>query len=151
MDAARRIVGTLAERNETLSVAESCTGGLLSAAIVAVSGASRVLVEGIVAYANGAKTRRLGVPEERIEQFGAVSEETVRAMLAGLAADARVAVSGIAGPDGGTPGKPVGTVVIGVSYHGKEKISTHLFPGDRDAVRNAAVGRALELLATLLG
>jgi len=147
MSFARRIVETLASRKETLAVAESCTGGLLSAAIVTVPGASRGFVEGIVAYANEAKERRLGVPREVLERFGAVSEETVRAMLGRLSTDARIAVSGIAGPDGGTPLKPVGTVVIGVAYRDKEHIVVHHFPGDRDAVRTAAVEKALEMLS----
>ncbi len=147
MSVARRIVETLASRKETLAVAESCTGGLVSAAIVAVPGASRVFVEGIVAYANDAKERRLGVPHGVLERFGAVSEETVRAMLKGLGTDARVAVSGIAGPEGGTPGKPVGTVVIGVAYRRKEHIVTCHFAGDRTAVRTAAVDAVLEMLS----
>ena len=83
MDTARRIVESLALRAETLAIAESCTGGLVSAAIVAVPGASRVLTEGIVAYADEAKVRRLRVPHGTLARFGAVSAETVRAMLAG--------------------------------------------------------------------
>lgn len=151
MDAARYIIETLTTRHETLAVAESCTGGLLAAAIVAIPGASRVFTEGIVAYANDSKERRLSVPRETLERFGAVSEETVRAMLAGLTADARIAVSGIAGPDGGTPDKPVGTVVIGTFYHGTEKIATYHLSGDRNAVRTAAVEKALELLRVIIG
>ncbi len=148
---ARRILETLASRKETLAVAESCTGGLLSAAFVAVPGASRVFVEGIVAYANEAKERRLGVPRETLMRHGAVSEETVRAMMAGLLATARIAVSGIAGPDGGTSEKPVGTVVIGIAYRDDEHIVTCHFSGDRDAVRAAAVEKALRMLFREIG
>lgn len=150
MDMVRDIIEFLAERRETLSVAESCTGGLLAAAVVAVPGASRAFTEGIVAYADGVKTARLGVAPAIIERHGAVSVETVRAMLAGLSTDARIAVSGIAGPGGGTAAKPVGTVVIGALYRGKEQVVALHFPGDRDAIRQAAVREAFALLSALL-
>ncbi|HSA34105.1 MAG TPA: CinA family protein [bacterium] len=150
MDTIHDIIEHLAARHETLSVAESCTGGLVATAIVAVPGASRVFTEGIVAYADEVKTARLGVKSSIIERHGAVSAETVRAMLAGLRTDARIAVSGIAGPGGGSAAKPVGTVVIGVRYLDKERMITHRFTGDRDAVRQAAVREAFALLRALL-
>ncbi len=150
MDTVRDIIEFLAARRETLSVAESCTGGLVAAAIVAIPGASRVFTEGIVAYADEVKTARLRVEPATIERHGAVSIETVRAMLAGLSADARIAVSGIAGPDGGTAVKPVGTVVIGARYRDEERIVLHCFSGDRAVVRQAAVREAFTLLRALL-
>ena len=150
MTVARRIVETLGTRGDTLSVAESCTGGLIAAAVIAVPGASRVFTEGLVVYANEAKTARLGVPRDIIVRFGAVSHETVRALIEGLSTPARIAVSGVAGPDGGSAEKPVGTVVLGASYRGREQIVTRHFIGTRDEVRQAAADAALELLEMLL-
>lgn len=150
MDTVRDIIEHLATRRETLSVAESCTGGLIAAAIVSVPGASQVFTEGIVAYADTVKTARLRVEPSVIERHGAVSVETVRAMLAGLSSHARIAVSGIAGPGGGTAAKPVGTVVIGARYHDTERTVLRRFSGDRDAIRQAAVREAFDLLRALL-
>jgi nicotinamide-nucleotide amidase len=109
----------LNEAGKTLSVAESCTGGFLAHSITSIPGSSRYFQGGVVAYSNALKTSLLGVPEETLESHGAVSEETIRAMAEGvrerLNTDFGVATSGIAGPGGGTPDKPVGTVWIAVA------------------------------------
>lgn len=131
-----------------LAVAESCTGGWIAKCLTDIPGSSGWFRAGIVSYSNAAKTRLLGVAESLIEQHGAVSDVVVRAMAEGalgtIDADASVAVTGIAGPDGGTTEKPVGTVWFGWATRGG---ATHTalahFDGDREAVRRAAVARAL--------
>jgi len=133
-----------------LAVAESCTGGALAARLISVPGASRVLEEGVVVYSDESKIRRLGVDANTIQEFGAVSEEVVRAMAAGVAqgagVDAGVALSGVAGPDGGTEEKPVGTVYIAVFLHGNTTVRRYRLPGDREKVQRFSVTFALELL-----
>jgi len=153
---AKAVIETYTERGLTLALAESCTGGLISAALINVPGASKVVDRGLVTYANAAKMDLLGVPAKILETHGAVSEETARAMAAGAAAqggiDAAVAVTGIAGPDGGTPDKPVGLVHIaaaksdGVTQHRECRF------GDigRDEVRMATVVAALDMLLDLV-
>jgi len=138
----------------TLATAESCTGGLLAAAITGVPGASAVFGLGLVTYSNAAKAAQLGVDEALLAAKGAVSEEVALAMADGVrrlaGADFAVAITGIAGPDGGTAEKPVGTVWFGLS--GASGVSAHhrLFTGDRDAVRAASVAFALGLLGGAL-
>ncbi len=116
---AEDVVQLLVKENKKLATAESCTGGLISAAVTNVSGASAVFDAGICTYANSAKEKYLGVPCDILEKYGAVSEQTARFMAKGVrlsaSADIGVSVTGIAGPTGGTPDKPVGTVYIGVS------------------------------------
>lgn len=116
---AQAVVEMLDRRGKTLSTAESCTGGMLASMLIDVPGASRVYREGFVTYSNEAKTSRLGVPAETLERLGAVSEETARAMALGLrertGADFAVATTGVAGPEGGTPEKPVGLVYTAVA------------------------------------
>lgn len=119
----RVILNLLEERNLTLAVAESCTGGNLAAAITENPGSSKVFYGSMVTYSNEAKMRVLGVQKETLEQFGAVSEETVREMAAGIAklsgADVAVAITGISGPEGGSEEKPVGLTYIAVAYKGQ--------------------------------
>jgi len=140
----------LTERRATLAVAESCTGGLIGAMVTDVPGASRFLVEGVIAYANDAKTRRLDVPADLLETHGAVSDPVARAMAGNLRRSAgttyALATTGIAGPTGGTPDKPVGLVFIALA--GPEGTSVHraVFPGDRVRVRQRAAMAALNLL-----
>ncbi|OGU01562.1 MAG: hypothetical protein A2W29_06590 [Gemmatimonadetes bacterium RBG_16_66_8] len=138
----------------TLAVAESCTGGLLGARITAIPGASDVFVGGVIAYADRVKTEELGVPREVLERAGAVSEPVVRAMVAGVmrrcGAGAGIAVTGIAGPGGGTSDKPVGTVWLAASVHGREEAILRRFPGDRDNVRRRSAQAGLDLLRKLL-
>jgi nicotinamide-nucleotide amidase len=144
------VAALLAQRGATLAVAESCTGGLVAARLVNVPGMSGHLVEGIVAYANASKVRLLGVPKEIIERHGAVSEPVVRAMAEGVrarsGADVGVAVTGIAGPGGGTPDKPVGTVWFAVADGGGTQAVHEVFPGDRATIRARASVYALNLI-----
>lgn len=148
------VITMLKERHLTVTTAESCTGGLLSGRLINVPGASSVLNEAHVAYANEAKERILHVPHEILEEFGAVSEETARAMAEGACsvsgADASIAVTGIAGPDGGTLEKPVGLVYIGCTVKGKTKVERFCFTGNRQKNREYAVARGLILLRECL-
>lgn len=143
------LVKELTKRGASITTAESCTGGLLSGRIVNARGASEVFAQGFVTYSNEAKNHLLGVKQETLDSVGAVSAETAAQMAAGAAeaADAEVALSttGIAGPDGGTPDKPVGLVYIGCRCFGETVVERHLFGGNRMEVRNASVEAALIL------
>jgi len=147
------VVKLLKERGKTVAFAESCTGGLLSSMIVNVPGASEVFVGGVVAYDNEVKKKILGVREETLEKFGAVSEVCVREMSEGLKnlmeADVCVAVSGIAGPTGGSPEKPVGTVFIDLFEKEHRTVKYH-FSGDRNMIRTRSAMTSLELLRRYL-
>jgi nicotinamide-nucleotide amidase len=149
-DLAAVVLSSLAARGARLAVAESCTGGLLGARITAVPGASEVFVGGIVAYSDGAKTRDLGVPDTVLKRHGAVSEETARLMASGVrgrfGTDAAVAVTGIAGPTGGTPEKPVGTVCLAACLDSRVESRRTRFPGDREGIRQRTAQAALDLL-----
>ena len=134
----------------SISLAESCTGGLICEKLVSVSGASQVLLEGLVTYSNEAKVKRLGVKKETLYDFGAVSEETVREMLEGLETDIGIAVSGVAGPLGGTIEKPVGTVFIGIKFKNEYIITKYLFKGDREKIRLRASYEAISSLLKIL-
>jgi nicotinamide-nucleotide amidase len=138
----------------SLAAAESCTGGLVAARLTAVSGASDVFRGAVVAYGDEIKQGQLGVGEDLLAAHGAVSAETAAAMAAGarssLGADAAVSVTGIAGPDGGTPEKPVGLVYLHASSPAGELARELRLPGDRDAVRRRATAGALHLLRELL-
>ena len=140
-------------RGKRLAVGESCTGGLIAGRITAVPGASDVFVGGVVAYANGVKTDLLEVPAATLETHGAVSEEAVRAMAEGVqrrfAADAGLAVTGIAGPGGGTPEKPVSTVWLAARLGSTTRAVKRVFPGDRGEIRGRAAQAALDLLRRL--
>ena len=140
-------------RGKRLAVGESCTGGLIAGRITAVPGASDVFVGGVVAYANGVKTDLLEVPAATLEAHGAVSEEAVRAMAEGVqrrfAAEAGLAVTGIAGPGGGTPDKPVGTVWLAARLGSATRAVKRVFPGDRGEIRGRAAQAALDLLRRL--
>lgn len=139
----------------TLATAESCTGGLIVATLTEIAGSSDVVERGFVTYSNAAKTEMLGVPAALIREYGAVSHEVARAMADGAItrsdADLAVSVTGIAGPDGATPGKPVGLVLLGVARRGKAASSERrVFPGDRQSVRHQTVERAMALLTGLI-
>lgn len=149
----QRIGERLAEKGLRLVVAESCTGGLLAAALTGEPGASSFFEAGLVTYSNEAKQELLGVSASTLREHGAVSESAAREMVEGAFAaggDAAVAITGVAGPGGGTPEKPVGTVWIGVGLAGAVHVRRHHFGGDRDAVRTASVHAALDRLAELL-
>lgn len=142
------------ERGLTLATAESSTGGLVAARLTSVPGSSDAFVGGMVAYANEVKTRELGVPGQVLERHGAVSAEAAAAMAAGarerLGADVAVAVTGIAGPGGGSAEKPVGLVFLHADGPDGETARELNLPGDRDAVRSRATVAALHLVRTLL-
>ena len=150
------VVNKLLEKNLIITTAESCTGGLIAATIVNVSGASGCFNEGYITYANESKIRLLGVKEESIREFGVVSDVVVKEMAEGVlkkaGADISVAVSGIAGPLGGSADKPVGTVYIGICL--KDKLTNNLtkasykfhFEGDRMQIRNMTVVETLKLI-----
>jgi nicotinamide-nucleotide amidase len=140
----------------TVATAESCTGGLIAATLTAISGSSDVVFGGFVTYANAAKTEMVGVPAGIIEAVGAVSEAVARRMAAGAqhrtGADIAVAVTGIAGPGGGSAEKPVGLVWFGRARAGMPvRAVRKVFPGDRAEVRRLTVATALELIAEAAG
>ena len=144
----------LLARGEILSTAESCTGGLISALITSLPGSSAWFTGGVVSYANEVKTGLLNVPEEIIAIHGAVSEACALAMASGAAKALHtthcLAVTGIAGPGGGSPDKPVGTVWLAWCVAGQATARRFLFTGDRAAVRDQAAQAALEELVRLL-
>lgn len=145
---------SLMARHLMLGTAESCTGGLIAAMVTDISGSSGWFAGGIVSYSNEVKERVLGVPHTTLVQHGAVSGETVEAMMHGacttLDVPCAVAVSGIAGPTGGTPEKPVGTVWMAACAAGHERVICHHFSGPREAVRLQTVETAVETLLELL-
>lgn len=144
------LVRHVMDREWVVGAVESCTGGWLGQVLTSQPGASRWFHGGIVAYDNTIKTKLLGVPKSVLESQGAVSEATALEMAKGgasaLQADLVVSVTGIAGPGGGSRGKPVGTVWIGVCSPEGSRARRHLFPGDRDTVRARAVDAALNAL-----
>ncbi len=144
----------LLEKGLSLAAAESCTGGLLTAALVETPGISAVLKEGVVTYSNEAKMRRLGVSAETLERFGAVSRETAAEMAAGVAktsgAEIGISTTGVAGPGGGTPEKPVGLVYVGLCFRGEVTTKELRLMGDRSRIRNLAVYSALDLVRRAL-
>ena len=148
------VAAGLRSRGETLAVAESCTGGLLGARITARPGSSDYFLGGVISYANQAKTDLLDVPAGMLAQYGAVSGEVARAMAEGarhaLRADRALSITGVAGPDGGTPEKPVGLVFVGCAGPDGTHVREASFPGDRDSVRLFAATTALHLLRTAL-
>jgi nicotinamide-nucleotide amidase len=148
---AARLVMLCRARGVTLATAESCTGGMIAAAITAIPGSSAVIDRGFVTYSNAAKTELLGVPEGLINAVGAVSEAVAGRMASGAkhraGVDIAVSVTGIAGPDGGSEEKPVGTVWFGLANrHGDVLTVQKHFQGDRAAIRAAATSHALTLL-----
>lgn len=148
------VVERLRRAGRRLAVAESCTGGLVAKLVTDVPGASKVFAGGVVAYADEVKARELGVPSAVLAHDGAVSEATVAAMARGVAerfgADVAVAVSGIAGPEGGTPAKPVGTVWLSALATGEVHTRMIRFPGARDEVRRRSAQAALDLVRRAL-
>ncbi len=144
------MVHLLRDRSLTIGLAESCTGGLLAARLTQVPGASAVLERGFVTYANRAKVEELGVDAALLASHGAVSPEVAAAMAAGARRAARagvgVGVTGIAGPDGGTPEKPVGLVFIATDGAAGTRVRRAVFPGARERVRHQATQLALEMI-----
>jgi nicotinamide-nucleotide amidase len=154
-DLAAVVLDLLRARGMKIAVAESCTGGMLGARLTAIAGSSDVVVGGVIAYANEVKEHHLGVHAETLGTFGAVSEETAREMSAGVCerfdATVGVAITGIAGPGGGTPEKPVGTVCIAVAAAGAVRSVKVQMIGDRDEIRRRSAQAALNLVRRTLG
>jgi nicotinamide-nucleotide amidase len=151
LDAAAALLNACRARRWRLATAESCTGGLIAATLTAIAGASDVVDRGFVTYSNDAKQDVLGVPDATLAEHGAISEPVARAMAEGALtrsrADLAIAVTGIAGPGGGSTDKPVGLVCFGLAQLGQPLHSERvIFPGDRTAIRQAAVAHALALL-----
>jgi PncC family amidohydrolase len=144
----------LSENSLWLAVAESCTGGMLGHLITNVPGSSSYFKGGVIAYANEIKMGILEVSEETLDSYGAVSNETVLEMAKGvrtaLKADIGISVSGIAGPDGGTEGKPVGTVWVGLSTPKLDKAEVFLFSGDRQDIKEQAAQSAMQMAISYL-
>ena len=144
----------LEERGLTLALAESCTGGLIAKIVTDVPGSSGYFNGGVVAYSNAVKERVLGVPGLDLESYGAVSSQVALAMAAGvrnlLGSHIGLSVTGIAGPGGGSPEKPVGLVYIGLALSNDSKYIKCLFEGDREQVREATAAKALEELLKYL-
>jgi nicotinamide-nucleotide amidase len=148
--AAEAVLGACRARGWRVTTAESCTGGLIAGLLTAIGGSSDVVDGGAVTYSNAAKTRMLGVPATMIAAHGAVSEEVARAMAEGAlrsaGVDLAVAVTGVAGPGGGTAEKPVGLVWFGLASPTGVATEFRIFPGDRTAVRMETVRHALTTL-----
>jgi nicotinamide-nucleotide amidase len=144
------IAGLLINRGKTVSTAESCTGGLIARRLTELPGSSQFFMEGAITYSNDAKKRTLGVSGETLEKYGAVSEEAAREMAAGMrnraGTDYAISVTGIAGPDGGSTEKPVGTVWFGLADKDRVEATKVFFPGDRYLIRWRSSQTALDLL-----
>lgn len=149
-----QVVEELIKEKLTLTTVESCTGGMISARIVNVPGASQVLMQGLTTYSNEAKVRYVGVKPETLKVHGAVSAETAREMVEGAVrmtgTDAAVATTGIAGPGGETPEKPVGTVYISASAKGHTEVKLLHLTGTRLGIRTSAAEEALALLYSIV-
>lgn len=154
MNLEENIVKELQRRNYTVTTSESCTGGLLAGRILNVSGASAVYNEGYITYSNEAKERLLGVTRKTLETYGAVSRQTAKEMAEGVAkaahANVGLSTTGIAGPGGGTPDKPVGLVYVGCTINGQTEVEECRFHGNREENRKQAVEATLKLLWKML-
>ena len=147
----RQIIFLLKKKGVNLSLAESCTGGMLAQKITSVSGASKVFTLGIITYSDQMKIKFLKVPRQIIKKYGAVSKETCRSMVINLSKNSKttlnLAITGIAGPKGGTNRKPVGLVYIGIKKNKKIDIKKYLFKKqNRESVRRSSVKKSLELI-----
>ena len=154
MEIEKRIGKMLKERGLKIAVAESCTGGLISSRITDISGASDYFEAGITTYSNESKIRLLNIPEDIVDRYGAVSEETAKSMAEGVKktvhADIGVSVTGIAGPTGGTEGKPVGTVFIGLATKKATYVRKFFFDGNRLEIRRKTSDAAFMLVEEYL-
>ena len=150
LDLADEIIETCAASGVRLATAESCTGGLIGACLTEIPGSSIVVDRGFITYSNQAKCDLLGVPAAVIEAHGAVSAETAEAMATGAreraGVDLAIAVTGIAGPGGGSEAKPVGLVHLALSTETRIEVLHEVFPGDRQEVRGATLERALRMI-----
>lgn len=154
LEKSSRVVAACRAQGETLALAESCTGGLLAACITEHAGVSDVFMGGAVTYSNDAKHEILGINAADIDAFGAVSEHTAKSMAYNACtrfeASVSAAITGIAGPSGGSEEKPVGTVDVATARRGKVTYRRHLFTGDRHGIRLQAVEAALDMLLEAL-
>ena len=155
LDEAAELLAALQAQGLTIATAESCTGGLIAAALTAIPGSSASVLAGFVTYSNEAKTSMLGVPAAMIAELGAVSEEVARQMVEGAlrfsAANLAVSCTGVAGPGGGSVVKPVGLVWMGAGLQGGRIITRQcIFPGDRSAIRAATVAECFRMAHSLL-
>lgn len=150
MKAEEHILRLMIEKSLKLSVAESCTGGLIASRITDIAGSSEYFDAGVVSYSNAAKTRFLGVPAGLLMRHGAVSRETAESMAKGVrratGSHVGLSVTGIAGPGGGSDLKPVGTVFIGISWEDGALVKAFLFKGDRKEIRRQASDAALQMV-----
>ncbi len=148
------LVRTLFERELRITTAESCTGGLIAAKLVNVAGVSDVFEAGYITYSEEAKMRILGVRRETLEKYTVYSEEVAKEMAEGAAkaagADVALSITGIAGPDGGTPDFPVGLCYIGCCYNGETVVERYVFDGDRQQIREQAADAAIQLAIRVL-
>ena len=148
---AKKIVSSLKKKKISISIAESCTGGMFAQVITSISGASKIFKLGIVAYSNQSKIKYLKVPSKIIKKYGAVSKQCCNAMVNNLSkiskAKLNIAITGIAGPKGGSRSKPVGLVYIGVKQGSKTKVNEYVFVNkDRENIRKSSVKKSLELI-----
>lgn len=154
MSLEEEVVQALLKKGYDITTAESCTGGMIAATLINVAGISEIYREGYITYANAAKHKLLGVEEEVLERFGAVSKEVASQMALGAAREAgtktALAVTGIAGPGGGTKEKPVGLVYIGCYVCGRVTVQKNIFQGDRLLVRRKTTEQALRFLLACL-
>jgi PncC family amidohydrolase len=150
-----RVGAALRARGWKVGAAESCTGGLIMHRLTNIPGSSEYVVGGIVSYSNEVKQSLLGVRAETLMAYGAVSEETAREMAQGaltrLNTDIAVSVTGIAGPGGGTPQKPVGLTYLGLATRDQAVVRRHVWSGDREAIKAASAEAALSLILEILG
>jgi PncC family amidohydrolase len=155
VELAERLQARCVARGLTLATAESCTGGLVAHVVTEVPGSSAYLVGGVVAYSNAVKERELGVPVDVLDAHGAVSAQVAVAMAEGvrsrLSTDLGVAVTGVAGPDGGTEAKPVGLVYVAVAGAGEPLVRRFQWPGDRSENKRDSARAALEMLLERVG
>lgn len=153
-DLIKALFNLLDQHGYKIATAESCTGGMISAAITEVAGSSKYFERGFVTYSNEAKIEQLGVNSVTIQAFGAVSEQCARLMARGAyahsLADIAVSVTGVAGPDGDTDEKPVGLVYIGLSLEDHAEVHKHIFDGDRASVRQQTVKAAIQHIVDYL-
>jgi nicotinamide-nucleotide amidase len=153
-DLAERLQDRCVAIGRSIATAESCTGGLVAAAITAVPGSSAYFLGGVVSYADTIKEALLDVPKAMLEAHGAVSAQVARAMATGgrlrTGADLAVSITGIAGPDGGSESKPVGLTYVAVASGRTDEVRRFVFSGDRDAVRHSAAAAALSMLIAAL-
>jgi nicotinamide-nucleotide amidase len=145
-----KVIDLLKKKNYTLSVAESCTGGMLSSTIINIPGASEIFKEGLVTYSNLSKISRLKVDKNIIERYGAVSKEVAESMVTELETDIAISTTGIAGPGGGTESKPIGLVYIAIKVKNKIVSFKFNFIGDREKIRTKTVLHSLFELYKIL-